>query len=59
MFKNITLADTDKMNLQHVKDFEAERDAAGITSDVVSPKLLPRYTHGNPEFEKAIPGASK
>ena len=47
------------MNLQHVKDFEAERDAAGITSDVVSPKLLPRYTHGNHEFEKAIPGASK
>ena len=47
------------MTLQHVKDFEAERDAAGIKGDAVSPKLLPRYTHGNPEFEKKIPGASK
>ncbi len=58
MFKNITLSDTDKMNLKHVKDFEAERAAAGITSDVVSPKVLPTYHHGNPEFEgKKIPGA--
>ena len=59
MFSGITLADTSKMNLDHVKAFEKEREAAGINDDVVSPKLLPRYTHGNPEFEKVIPGASK
>ncbi|MCR5437184.1 MAG: FAD-dependent oxidoreductase [Treponema sp.] len=56
MFKNIKLSD--KMNLDHVKAFEKERDAAGIKGDVVSPKLLPRYTHGNKEFEKEIPGAT-
>ena len=60
IFKDIKLADTDKMNLDHVKAFEKERSDAGITSDVVSPKILPRYFHGNPEFEnKKIPGASK
>ena len=59
MFKDIALTDTAKLSLQHVKDFEKERDAAGIKGDAVSPKLLPRYTHGNPEFEKKIPGASK
>ncbi|MCR5290132.1 MAG: FAD-dependent oxidoreductase [Treponema sp.] len=57
LFKNIKLAS--KLSLQHVKDFEKERSAAGITSDTVSPKLLPRYTHGNPEFDKTIPGATK
>ena len=31
----------------------------GFEGDVTSPKVLPRYTHGNPEFEKAIPGATK
>ncbi len=56
MFKDIKLSD--KLSLQHVKDFEKEREAAGIKSDAVSPKVLPRYTHGNPEFEKAIPGAT-
>ena len=51
---------TSKLTLKHVKDFEAERDKAGIKGDVVSPKVLPTYYHGNPEFEgKAIPGASK
>src|SRR5574344_1637239 len=49
----------EKLSLQHVKDFEKERAAAGITEDVVSPKLLPHYTHGNPEFEKEIPGSTK
>src|SRR5574344_92931 len=48
-----------KLSLQHVTDFEKERAAAGITEDVVSPKLLPHYTHGNPEFEKEIPGSTK
>ena len=56
MFKNIKLSD--KLSLQHVKDFEKERDAAGIKGDAISPKILPRYTHGNPEFEKEIPGAT-
>ena len=49
----------EKLSLLHVKDFEKERAAAGITEDVVSPKLLPHYTHGNPEFEKEIPGSTK
>ena len=25
---------------------------AGIVTDEVSPKLLPRYTHGNPVFDE-------
>jgi succinate dehydrogenase / fumarate reductase flavoprotein subunit len=58
MFKNIPLASN--MNLDHVKEFEKEREAAGIKGDAVSPKILPSYTHGNPEFEKEFfPGASK
>ena len=41
-----------KATLSHVTDFAAERAAAGITGDKVSPILLPRYTHGNPRFEE-------
>ncbi|MCQ2585524.1 MAG: FAD-dependent oxidoreductase [Treponema sp.] len=60
MFANITMAETAKMNLDHVTAFEKERAAAGINSDLVSPKVLPTYTHGNKEFEKpGFPGASK
>lgn len=59
MFKNIELSETSKMNLDHVKAFEKERSDAGIDTDDISPMLLPRYTHGNPEFEKKIPGASR
>ena len=59
IFKDIAMTDTAKMNLDHVTAFEKERDAAGIKGDVVSPKILPVYHHGNKEFEKAIPGASK
>ena len=59
MFKTISLSENSKMNLDHVTAFEKERDAAGIKEDVVSPKLLPVYHHGNPEFDKAIPGATK
>ena len=33
-----------KLSLAHVASFEAEIKAAGITTDVVSPKLLPDYT---------------
>ena len=56
MFKKIKLSD--KLSLQHVKDFEKERAAAKIKGSAVSPKILPSYTHGNPEFEKEIPGAT-
>ena len=59
MFKNISLCETSKMNVDHVTAFEKERKDAGITENVVSPKLLPVYHHGNPEFDKAIPGATK
>lgn len=59
MFKDIELSETSKMNLDHVKAFEKERADAGIDTDDISPMLLPRYTHGNPEFEKKIPGASR
>lgn len=59
MFKDISLTDNSKMNLNHVTEFEKEREKAGIKSDVISPKLLPVYHHGNPEFDKAIPGATK
>lgn len=59
LFSSINLPDNSQLSLQHVKDFENERAGAGIQGDAVSPKLLPHYTHGNPEFEKAIPGATK
>ena len=39
------------LTLKHVDEFEAQRAAAGIDSTEVSPKLLPTYTHGNPNFE--------
>ncbi len=58
MFSSINLASS--MSLDHVKKFEKERQAAGITTEDVSPKILPTYTHGNKEFEKKpFPGASK
>ncbi len=56
MFKKIKLSD--KLSLKHVKDFEKERTAAKIKGNTVSPKILPTYHHGNPEFEKEIPGAT-
>ena len=39
------------LTLEHVGKFEKELDNAGIKTDLVSPKLLPVYTHGNPRFE--------
>ena len=59
IFKNIKLAESSKMSLDHVTEFEKERDAAGIKGEETSPMVLPVYHHGNPEFEKEIPGASK
>ena len=35
-----------KLSLKHVADYANEMNAAGINSNVPSPKLLPVYTHG-------------
>ncbi|MBR2040645.1 MAG: FAD-binding protein [Clostridia bacterium] len=48
--KNTTVSD--KLNLDHVESFKKEMADAGIKTDAVSPKLLPRYTHGNPVFDE-------
>jgi len=40
--KNVTVG---KLTLDHVNEFAKEMEEAGITSDIVSPKLLPTYTH--------------
>ncbi len=48
--KNVKLGE--KLTLSHVEDFMKEMKDAGIKTDVVSPKLLPRYTHGNPVFDQ-------
>jgi succinate dehydrogenase / fumarate reductase flavoprotein subunit len=40
--KNVTVG---KLTLEHVNKFAKEMDEAGITSEIVSPKLLPTYTH--------------
>ena len=42
----------EKLSLAHVDSFMKEMEDAGIKTDVVSPKLLPRYTHGNPLFDE-------
>lgn len=34
------------LNINHVAAYAAEREAAGINTDILSPKLLPVYTHG-------------
>ncbi len=39
--KNVTVG---KLTLDHIAKFDAERTAAGIETDAVSPKLLPNYT---------------
>ena len=41
-----------RLTLSHVEDFMKEMADAGIVTDEVSPKLLPRYTHGNPVFDE-------
>ncbi len=40
------------LTLAHIEKFAAEIAEAGIETDVVSPKLLPVYTHGNTEITK-------
>ena len=42
-----------KLTLAHLEKFTEEMRSAGIETDVQSPKLLPVYTHGNPDFTKA------
>ena len=42
----------EKLSLAHVDSFMKEMEDAGIKTDVVSPKLLPRYTHGNPVYDE-------
>ena len=39
-----------KLTLDHIAKFEAERKAAGVDSDAVSPKLLPDYTKARSEI---------
>ena len=46
-----TVKEVGKLTLDHVKKFDKELADAGIVTDQVSPKLLPRYTHGNPKYE--------
>ena len=41
--KDVTVG---KLTLEHVEKFDAEREAAGIKTDTVSPKLLPNYASG-------------
>ena len=43
---------SEKLSLDHVESFKKEMADAGIVTDAVSPKLLPRYTHGNPLFDE-------
>lgn len=45
--KEVTVGE---LTLDHVDKYAKEMEAAGIKSDIVSPKLLPTYSHGNPEF---------
>lgn len=40
------------LTLAHIEKFAAECANAGVEEEIVSPKLLPTYTHGNPEFVK-------
>ncbi|MBP3293585.1 MAG: FAD-binding protein, partial [Clostridia bacterium] len=40
------------LTLGHIAKFAAEAKEAGIATDVVSPKLLPVYDHGNDKIEK-------
>ena len=43
---------TGTLTLGHIDAFNRERAEAGLDSRTVSPKLLPTYTHGNPDFHK-------
>ena len=40
-----------KLTLDHIAKFDAEREAAGIETDAVSPKLLPNYTGARSELD--------
>ncbi|MBR4185375.1 MAG: FAD-binding protein [Clostridia bacterium] len=38
--------------LAHVTAFAKEAEEAGVHAEVPSPKLLPTYSHGNPDFQR-------
>ena len=38
--------------LAHVTAFAREAEEAGVHAEVQSPKLLPTYSHGNPDFQR-------
>lgn len=42
------------LSLAHVERFAKEREAAGLDGTEVSPRLLPRYTHGNPRADRVL-----
>ena len=46
--KDVTVG---KLTLDHIAKFDAEREAAGIETDAVSPKLLPNYTGARSELD--------
>lgn len=46
--KRTTIAS--KLSLDHVRAFDEEKEKAGVGGGEYSPKLLPDYTHGNPEL---------
>lgn len=39
-----------RLTLEHIARFDAERTAAGVKTEAVSPKLLPNYTRKNSEI---------
>ncbi len=41
-----------KLSLEHVISFKNEIQKNGLENDICSPKLLPTYSHGNPNFKK-------
>jgi len=45
-----------KLTLEHINKFEAELTAAGIETDMVSPKLLPDYTRKTAELDNNAEG---
>lgn len=44
-------ATPEDLTLEHIKKFDEELTNAGIETETVAPKLLPKYAHGNPKFE--------
>lgn len=49
--KSKETAEPQNLTLEHINKFDSELSKAGIETETVSPKLLPKYAHGNPKFE--------